>query len=191
MQSKDTFTSSRTRALDQGNLVVKPGLHPSSVPLVFHSHSELRSLTPALRMKIKATILPLCLNPIHIYLCWLIVKLISLLEALSRQNTPEARNSPNILRQLNNGIRSELMNLYLILQQNSRNTSYGGILKPIVKNSSNIIASSTLGSSMVSSQAHGPCHRQNSRRRPSHGFVSHFHPRHHQPWCTNQHRSVA
>jgi hypothetical protein len=178
MQSKDTFTSSRTQAPDQGNLVVKPGLHPSSVPLVFHSHSELRSLTPALRMKIKATILPLCLNPIHIYLCWLIVKLISLLEALSRQ-------------QLNNGIRSELMNLYLILQQNSRNTSYGGILKPIVKNSSNIIASSTLGSSMVSSQAHGPCHRQNSRRRPSHGFVSHFHPRHHQPWCTNQHRSVA
>jgi hypothetical protein len=106
MQSEDAFTPSRTWALKKMNFAVKSGLRPSSGPFVLDSHGELRLLTAIFCMKINATILPLHFNPINIYLPWLIVKLVSFREAISGRNTAEARNCPNILQQLNDGIGS-------------------------------------------------------------------------------------
>jgi hypothetical protein len=64
-------------------------------------------------MEVKSSVLPLHLNPINLYLPRLIVQLISLSEALSERNATEACYRSNELRQLNDGIGSEVMYLHL------------------------------------------------------------------------------
>jgi hypothetical protein len=64
-------------------------MRPSSGPFVHHSHSKLRSLASVLSMKIDAAILTHHLCTIHIHLPGLIVKCVSLTEALSRQNVAD------------------------------------------------------------------------------------------------------
>jgi hypothetical protein len=97
MQSKDAFALSKTRDLNQRNIIVEPCLRPSPRPFVLHCHDELRSLTATLHLEIKVAVLQQQLSPINFYLPRLIVKLVSFCEAFSRHDALKAQNYPNIL----------------------------------------------------------------------------------------------
>jgi hypothetical protein len=77
MQCEDAIASPRTWDLNQRNFATEPNLRPSPGSFVFHGHCELRSLTTMLCLKVQTTVLQQQLDPINIYLPWLIMKLVS------------------------------------------------------------------------------------------------------------------